>query len=80
MKQYLFCVSLSLPGTIVRKSGSAAIINSSDSSMIGKNESRISAANRNQLEPSPHELPVKDTDHVTDIANVECEYIKIIIK
>jgi len=72
-------VSLSLPGSMVRRSGSA-IINSSDSSTIGKNGSKISAVNRSQLEPSPHELPVKDTDHVIDIANVECEYIKIIIK
>jgi len=30
--------------------------------------------NRNQLEPSPQELPVKDTDRVIDVASAEREY------
>lgn len=65
----------------MRRSGSAIITNGrSSASTIGQNGSRISAANRNQLEPSPHELPVKDTDHAIDVASVECEYIKIVIK
>lgn len=68
-------ISLSLPGTTVRRSGSAIITNGR--SGIGQNGSRISAANRNQLEPSPHELPVKDTDRTIDVASVEREYITI---
>ncbi|XP_077280150.1 WD repeat domain 62 isoform X7 [Temnothorax americanus] len=64
--------SLSLPGTTVRKSGSAIITNGrSGAGAIGQNGSRISAANRNQLEPSPHELPVKDTDRAIDVSSVE---------
>ncbi|TGZ32231.1 Uncharacterized protein DBV15_05526 [Temnothorax longispinosus] len=65
-------ISLSLPGTTVRKSGSAIITNGRNGAgAIGQNGSRISAANRNQLEPSPHELPVKDTDRAIDVASVE---------
>lgn len=36
----------------------------------------MSTANRNQLEPSPHELPVKDTDRAIDVASAECEYTR----
>lgn len=71
-------ISLSLPGTTIRRSGSAIITNGRNSvGTIGQNGSRISAASRNQLEPSPHELPVKDTDRAIDVTSVECEYIKI---
>lgn len=71
-------ISLSLPGTTVRRSGSAIITNGrSGIGTIGQNGSRISATNRNQLEPSPHELPVKDTDRTIDVASVEREYITI---
>ncbi|XP_025993877.1 mitogen-activated protein kinase-binding protein 1 isoform X7 [Solenopsis invicta] len=64
--------SFSLPGTTVRRSGSTIIANGrNNTNMIGQNGSRISAANRNQLEPSPHELPVKDTDRAIDVASVE---------
>ncbi|XP_018315431.1 mitogen-activated protein kinase-binding protein 1 isoform X4 [Mycetomoellerius zeteki] len=65
-------VSLSLPGTTVRRSGSAIITNGrSGISTIGQDGSRISAASKNQLEPSPHELPVKDTDRAIDVTNVK---------
>jgi len=71
--------SLSLPGTTVRRSGSAIITNGrSDASAIGQDGSRISAASKNQLEPSPHELPVKDTDRAIDVTSVKCKYTKIV--
>ncbi|XP_011636610.1 uncharacterized protein LOC105426894 isoform X2 [Pogonomyrmex barbatus] len=57
---------------MIRKSGSAIITNGrSGVNTISHNGSRISVANRSQLEPSPHELPVKDTDHAIDVAHVE---------
>ncbi|XP_077280151.1 WD repeat domain 62 isoform X8 [Temnothorax americanus] len=72
--------SLSLPGTTVRKSGSAIITNGrSGAGAIGQNGSRISAANRNQLEPSPHELPVKDTDRAIDVSSVELGMDKTLV-
>ncbi|XP_024887681.1 mitogen-activated protein kinase-binding protein 1 isoform X5 [Temnothorax curvispinosus] len=72
--------SLSLPGTTVRKSGSAIITNGRNGAgAIGQNGSRISAANRNQLEPSPHELPVKDTDRAIDVASVELGMDKTLV-
>ncbi|KAG5319785.1 MABP1 protein, partial [Acromyrmex heyeri] len=64
--------SLSLPSTTVRRSGSAIITNGrSGASTIGQDGSRISAASKNQLEPSPHELPVKDTDRAIDVTSVK---------
>nr|XP_034187108.1 mitogen-activated protein kinase-binding protein 1 isoform X6 [Osmia lignaria] len=65
--------SLSLPGTTVRRSGSTTIITNcrSGNSTIGQNASRMSTANRNQLDPSPQELPVKDTDRAIDVASAE---------
>ncbi|EFN81436.1 Mitogen-activated protein kinase-binding protein 1 [Harpegnathos saltator] len=70
--------SLSLPGTTLRRSGSSTIITNgrgsggSGASAIGQNGSgRMSTASRNQLEPSPHELPVKDTDRAIDVASAE---------
>ncbi|XP_011352120.1 uncharacterized protein LOC105287932 isoform X3 [Ooceraea biroi] len=65
--------SLSLPGTTVRRSGSTTIVTNgrSGANMIGQNGNRMSAMNRNQLEPSPHELPVKDTDRAIDVASAE---------
>ncbi|XP_018315432.1 mitogen-activated protein kinase-binding protein 1 isoform X5 [Mycetomoellerius zeteki] len=72
-------VSLSLPGTTVRRSGSAIITNGrSGISTIGQDGSRISAASKNQLEPSPHELPVKDTDRAIDVTNVKLDMDKIV--
>lgn len=70
-------ISLSLPGTTVRRSGSSTIITNgrNGANAIGQNGSRMSTANRNQLEPSPHELPVKDTDRSVDVASAECKYI-----
>lgn len=64
----------------MRRSGSTIISNGRGSaSVIEQIGSKISATNRNQLEPSPHELPVKDTDRTIDVASAECEYIKFII-
>ncbi|GAB1862184.1 Mitogen-activated protein kinase-binding protein 1 isoform X9 [Camponotus japonicus] len=65
--------SLSLPSTTMRRSGSTIIITNgrSGASIIEQNGSKISATNRNQLEPSPHELPVKDTDRTIDVASAE---------
>ncbi|XP_025993874.1 uncharacterized protein LOC105206048 isoform X2 [Solenopsis invicta] len=72
--------SFSLPGTTVRRSGSTIIANGrNNTNMIGQNGSRISAANRNQLEPSPHELPVKDTDRAIDVASVELSMDKALV-
>lgn len=74
-------ISLSLPSTTMRRSGSTIIITNgrSGASVIEQNGSKISATNRNQLEPSPHELPVKDTDRTIDVASAECEYPKFTI-
>lgn len=60
----------------MRRSGSSTVItnNRSGINTIGQNGSRMSAMNRNQLEPSPHELPVKDTDRSIDVTNAECKY------
>ncbi|XP_072757663.1 WD repeat-containing protein 62 isoform X4 [Anoplolepis gracilipes] len=65
--------SLSLPSTTMRRSGSTIVITNGrgGASVIEQNGSKISATNRNQLEPSPHELPVKDTDHTIDVASAE---------
>ncbi|XP_053971938.1 mitogen-activated protein kinase-binding protein 1 isoform X1 [Hylaeus volcanicus] len=66
--------TLSLPGTTVRRSGSTTVIANgrNGNGTIGQNaSSRISAANRNQLDPSPQELPVKDTDRAIDVASAE---------
>nr|XP_012217688.1 PREDICTED: mitogen-activated protein kinase-binding protein 1 isoform X2 [Linepithema humile]XP_012217689.1 PREDICTED: mitogen-activated protein kinase-binding protein 1 isoform X2 [Linepithema humile]XP_012217690.1 PREDICTED: mitogen-activated protein kinase-binding protein 1 isoform X2 [Linepithema humile] len=62
--------SLSLPGTTVRRSGSSTVITNGRGG-AGQNGSRMSATNRNQLEPSPHELPVKDTDRSIDVTSAE---------
>ncbi|XP_076388383.1 WD repeat domain 62 isoform X8 [Megachile rotundata] len=65
--------NLSLPGTTVRRSGSTTIITNGrgGNSTIGQNTSRMSTTNRNQLDPSPQELPVKDTDRAIDVASAE---------
>lgn len=72
---YVTSGSLSLPGTTVRRSGSSTVIANgrAGSSVIGQSASRISATNRNQLDPSPQELPVKDTDRAIDVASAECK-------
>lgn len=68
--------SLSLPGTsVMRKSGSTNVITNGRSGGNGQNASRMSAAIKNQLDPSPHELPVKDTDRAIDVASAEREYV-----
>nr|XP_031827245.1 mitogen-activated protein kinase-binding protein 1 [Nomia melanderi]XP_031827246.1 mitogen-activated protein kinase-binding protein 1 [Nomia melanderi]XP_031827247.1 mitogen-activated protein kinase-binding protein 1 [Nomia melanderi] len=65
--------NLSLPGTTVRRSGSTTVIANgrNGSNSIGQNAGRISTANRSQLDPSPQELPVKDTDRAIDVASAE---------
>ncbi|XP_076642393.1 WD repeat domain 62 isoform X3 [Halictus rubicundus] len=65
--------NLNLPGTTVRRSGSTTVIANgrSGSSSIGQSAGRISTANRSQLDPSPQELPVKDTDRAIDVASAE---------
>ncbi|XP_017889990.1 mitogen-activated protein kinase-binding protein 1 isoform X3 [Ceratina calcarata] len=66
--------NLSLPGNTVRRSGSSTVITNgrNGNSTLGQNvNSRMSTANRNQLDPSPQELPVKDTDRAIDVASAE---------
>ena len=67
--------SLSIPGTGMRRSGSSNVINGrSGGGILGQGNSRLSLANRNQLEPSPQELPVKDTDCAIDVASAERKF------
>ncbi|XP_076278563.1 uncharacterized protein LOC143208238 isoform X3 [Lasioglossum baleicum] len=65
--------TLNLPGTTVRRSGSTTVIANgrNGSSSIGQSTGRISTTNRSQLDPSPQELPVKDTDRAIDVASAE---------
>ncbi|XP_050452737.1 mitogen-activated protein kinase-binding protein 1 isoform X3 [Cataglyphis hispanica] len=64
--------SLSLPSATMRRSGSTIITNGrGGASVIEQNKNKISTTNRNQLEPSPHELPVKDTDRTINVASAE---------
>ncbi|XP_043289122.1 mitogen-activated protein kinase-binding protein 1 isoform X3 [Venturia canescens] len=64
--------SLSIPGATIRRSGSSTVItNGRTSGVVGQGTARLSVANRNQLEPSPQELPVKDTDRAIDVASAE---------
>ncbi|XP_029667644.1 uncharacterized protein LOC115238182 isoform X3 [Formica exsecta] len=72
--------SLSLPSATMRRSGSTITSNGRGSaSVIEQNGSKISATNRNQLEPSPHELPVKDTDRTIDVASAELGMDKTLV-
>ncbi|KAK2583707.1 hypothetical protein KPH14_009627 [Odynerus spinipes] len=66
--------SLCLPGgNAVRRSGSSGVITNgrSGGNIMGQSGARLSVPNRNQLEPSPQELPVKDTDRAIDVASAE---------
>ncbi|XP_046743905.1 mitogen-activated protein kinase-binding protein 1 isoform X1 [Diprion similis] len=66
--------SASIPTAMVRRSGSAATMTNGRGGAngpAGQGGGRLATANRNQLEPSPQELPVKDTDHAIDIASAE---------
>ncbi|XP_043289127.1 mitogen-activated protein kinase-binding protein 1 isoform X8 [Venturia canescens] len=66
--------SLSIPGATIRRSGSSTVItNGRTSGVVGQGTARLSVANRNQLEPSPQELPVKDTDRAIDVASAELD-------
>lgn len=56
-----------------RTSSSYTVNNRPAEGISAQNNSRFSLTNRNQLEPSPHELPVKDTDRGTDIISADCE-------
>lgn len=68
--------SLSIAGATMRRSGSSTVItNGRTGGVIGQGAARLSVASRNQLEPSPQELPVKDTDRAIDVASAECEYL-----
>lgn len=56
----------------MRRAGSNTTINGrSGYNQIGQSGNR----NRNQLEPSPQELPVKDTDQTIDVSSKERECI-----
>ncbi|XP_025602508.2 uncharacterized protein LOC105683743 isoform X1 [Athalia rosae] len=66
--------SLSVPTAMVRRSGSTTTVTNGRggaNGSLGQGGNRLASANRNQLEPSPHELPVKDTDQAIDIASAE---------
>lgn len=52
----------------MRRTGSTTVITNGRSGNSGSNR------NRNQLEPSPQELPVKDTDRSIDVASAECKF------
>ncbi|KAL6420992.1 hypothetical protein ACFW04_014036 [Cataglyphis niger] len=72
--------SLSLPSATMRRSGSTIITNGrGGSSVIEQNKNKISTTNRNQLEPSPHELPVKDTDRTINVASAELGMDKTLV-
>lgn len=56
----------------IRRSGSTtAIANGRSMSSIAQGGPRLSS--RKQLDPSPQELPVKDTDHAIDVVSAECK-------
>ncbi|XP_076238466.1 WD repeat domain 62 isoform X3 [Calliopsis andreniformis] len=63
--------NLSVASATVRRSGSTTVIPNgrNGSSAIAQNTSRMSMTSRNQLDPSPQELPVKDTDRAIDVAS-----------
>lgn len=63
--------SLNVPGSGIRRTNSSNVINGRPGGIIGQGNSRLSLASRNQLEPSPQELPVKDTDRAIDVASAE---------
>ncbi|XP_050452738.1 mitogen-activated protein kinase-binding protein 1 isoform X4 [Cataglyphis hispanica] len=72
--------SLSLPSATMRRSGSTIITNGrGGASVIEQNKNKISTTNRNQLEPSPHELPVKDTDRTINVASAELGMDKTLV-
>ncbi|KAK0089384.1 hypothetical protein PV325_007542, partial [Microctonus aethiopoides] len=62
-------VSLNPAGVPIRRSGSNAAIANGRSVSFSQSSPRLS--NRNQLDPSPQELPVKDTDRSIDITSAE---------
>ncbi|XP_063985422.1 mitogen-activated protein kinase-binding protein 1 isoform X3 [Diachasmimorpha longicaudata] len=61
--------SLNLIPTIRRSASNATIANGRAVSSIAQGGPRLSS--RKQLDPSPQELPVKDTDQTIDVASVE---------
>ncbi|XP_015602499.1 mitogen-activated protein kinase-binding protein 1 isoform X8 [Cephus cinctus] len=64
--------SLSIANATIRRSGSSSVItNGRTGGTTGQGNSRMAVANRNQLEPSPQELPVKDTDRAIDVASAQ---------
>ncbi|XP_015602535.1 mitogen-activated protein kinase-binding protein 1 isoform X12 [Cephus cinctus] len=66
--------SLSIANATIRRSGSSSVItNGRTGGTTGQGNSRMAVANRNQLEPSPQELPVKDTDRAIDVASAQLD-------
>ncbi|XP_066601147.1 mitogen-activated protein kinase-binding protein 1 isoform X2 [Prorops nasuta] len=63
--------NLSLPNSTVKRSGSSSVITNGRSGPPSQSGNRMSVTNRSQLEPSPQELPVKDTDRAIDVASAE---------
>ena len=57
----------------MRRTGSTTVMTNGRPISVGS-----SSRNRNQLEPSPQELPVKDTDHTIDVGSAERKFILII--
>ncbi|XP_033221790.1 mitogen-activated protein kinase-binding protein 1 isoform X2 [Belonocnema kinseyi] len=62
---------LNVPGSGIRRTNSSNVISGRPGGIIGQGNSRLSLASRSQLEPSPQELPVKDTDRAIDVASAE---------
>ncbi|XP_015117371.1 mitogen-activated protein kinase-binding protein 1 isoform X2 [Diachasma alloeum] len=63
--------SLNLIPTIRRSGSNTAIANGKSMSSIAQGGPRL--CSRKQLDPSPQELPVKDTDHTIDVASAELD-------
>ncbi|XP_012270990.1 mitogen-activated protein kinase-binding protein 1 isoform X6 [Orussus abietinus] len=66
-------VGLSIASSTVRRTGSSAVITNGRTTGGGggPGTARMSVSSRSQLEPSPQELPVKDTDRTIDVASAQ---------
>lgn len=72
--EYFICFSVCISGQGMKRIGSSYTVNNRPVEGISaQNNSRFSLTNRNQLEPSPHELPVKDTDCGIDVTSADCK-------
>ncbi|XP_051175417.1 mitogen-activated protein kinase-binding protein 1 isoform X1 [Leptopilina boulardi] len=66
--------SVCISGQGMKRIGSSYTVNNRPVEGISaQNNSRFSLTNRNQLEPSPHELPVKDTDCGIDVTSADLD-------